>query len=192
MTGAQLPPSFLLLRRNMKRRNFLLITVGLIAQLPIEAFAATKKPTPKAKPKVSAKPTPKASSPTATPIAKSSATPSAKPVVTPQLLPVMREGQPITVDSLVAPISFYGSVVKNGNEYPMLISKPTDRTIKVFSARCPHQGATLNLSKLGEFTCDRHGARFAESNGKVLDGPTINSMEQYSITERDGLIFITL
>jgi Rieske Fe-S protein len=176
----------------MKRRNFLLVVTGLIAQLPLEAFAATKKPTPKAKPKVSAKPTPKASSPTATPVAKSSATPSAKPVVTPQLLPVMREGQPIKVDSLVAPISFYGSVVKSGNEYPMLISKPTDRTIKIFSARCPHQGAILNLSKLGEFTCDRHGARYDDTSGKVLDGPTINNLEQYVITERDGLIFITL
>ena len=169
-----------------------MLITGLIAQIPSEAFAATKKPTPKAKPKVSAKATPKISSPTATPVAKSSPVQSAKPVVTPQLLPVLREGQAIKADSLVAPISFYGSVAKNGNEYPILISKPSDRTLKIFSARCPHQGAIINLAKLGEFTCDQHGARFSESNGKVLDGPTINNLEQFVITERDGLLFITL
>jgi nitrite reductase/ring-hydroxylating ferredoxin subunit len=74
----------------------------------------------------------------------------------------------------------------------LLVAKPTERTIKVFTARCPHQGNILNLAEKGEFSCDLHGARFNESTGKVLGGPTINSLESYEVIERDGALYIKL
>ena len=180
----------------MKRRNFLAVTVGFLAQIPLTAIAATKKPTPKATAKVTkkatAKATPKATTKASPTPAAAAQTPSAKPTPSPQLMPVLRDGALIKVASINAPTSFYASVEKNGVEYPLLISKPTDRTIKIFTARCPHQGNILNLAALGEFSCDRHGARFSEATGKVLDGPTVQNLVQYELIERDGSIYITI
>jgi nitrite reductase/ring-hydroxylating ferredoxin subunit len=176
----------------MKRRNFLAITFGLMAQLPLEALAASKKPTPKAKPK----PTPKVTKKAATPTPTSKATPSAtpKPVAAPkpEELPVLRDGDLIKLADLVAPISFYASVTKGSNQIPLLVSKPTERTLKIFTARCPHQGSILNLSAQNEFSCDRHGARFNDSTGKVIDGPTISNLESYEAIERNGSIYIVI
>jgi len=169
----------------MKRRNFLAITAGLLLQLPLAAIGATKKPTPKATKKPPIKPTKKPPTPTPTPIQKPSVSP------TPQILPVLREGELIKLESLAAPISFYASVTKANVEYPLLVSKPTERTIKIFTARCPHQGQILNLAKLGEFTCDRHSARFNEITGKVTQGPTIQNLEHYELIERNGLMYIS-
>jgi Rieske Fe-S protein len=178
----------------MKRRSFLAVTVGVLANIPLTAIAATKKPTPKAKatPKVTPKATPKATAKASPTPAAATQTPSVKPTPSPQLMPVLRNGEQIKVASITAPTSFYASVEKNGIEYPLLISKPTDRTIKIFTARCPHQGNILNLASLGEFSCDRHGARFSEATGKVLDGPTIQNLVQYELIERDGSIYITI
>jgi nitrite reductase/ring-hydroxylating ferredoxin subunit len=172
----------------MKRRNFLAITFGLLAQLPIEAFAASKKPTPKAKPK----PTPKVTKKAATPTPKPSVTPKPAAVIKPEELPVLRDGEYIKLATIVAPTSFYASVTKGGNQIPLLISKPTEKTLKIFTARCPHQGSLLNLSERGEFTCDRHGARFNENTGKVIDGPTISNLESYEAIERNGSIYIVI
>ena len=175
----------------MNRRKFIAVTLGLFAQVPLRAFGATKKPspTPKTTPtkKPAAKPTIKPSAQTVKPTSTPSPTSS-----TPQVLPVLRAGMEIKLDDLVAPISFYATVTKSGREYPLLVSKPTERTIKVFTARCPHQGYILNLSKLGEFTCDQHGARFNDATGKVLAGPTINSLESYEVIERSGSLYISL
>ena len=172
----------------MKRRNFLAITFGLLAQLPFEAFAASKKPTPKAKPTPTV--TKKAATPT--PRASPSVTPKPAAVIKPEELPVLRDGEYIKLATIVAPTSFYASVTKSGNQIPLLISKPTERTLKIFTARCPHQGSLLNLSARGEFACDRHGARFNENTGKVLDGPTISNLESYEAIERNGSIYIVI
>ena len=148
------------------------------------AEGATKKPTPKAKPK----PTPK----TTKKVASASPKPSTSVAPKPEELPVLRDGEQIKIDSLVAPTSFYAFVKKGSTEIPLLVSKPTERTLKIFTARCPHQGSILNLSALGEFTCDRHGARFNDGTGKVIDGPTISNLESYESIERNGSIYIVI
>lgn len=164
----------------MKRRNFFKVAIGVLALIPADAIAASKKPTPKPKPrKVSNTPThsPKAtSSKSATPVSLE--------------IPVLKDGAIIKLSSLVAPVSLYATVTKSGREYPLLVAKPTERTLKVFTARCPHQGNILNLADKGEFSCDFHGARFDESSGKVLGGPTINNLESYEVIERDGALYI--
>ena len=172
-----------------------------MAQIPLSAVGATKKPTPTPRPKVTAKATAKASpkaTPTLTPKATAKVTPkstpsqSAKADVSPQTVAVLRDGQSVKFSTLIAPITFYATVEKNGREYPLLISKPTERSLKIFTARCPHQGNILNLAARGEFTCDRHGARFDESTGKVLDGPTVQNLDSYEPIDRDGTLFISL
>jgi Rieske Fe-S protein len=174
----------------MKRRTLLTGLVGILFSGFSAADAATKKPTPKAtvKPKVTKKPTP-SPTPKAT---KVSATPTPQVTPAPQEILVTIEGQGIEVDSLKSPTSLYASVTKGGREYPLLIAKPTERTLKIFTARCPHQGNILNLAQGGEFQCDRHGARFTEDSGKVLAGPTVNNLEQYQPIIKNGLLYIWL
>ena len=172
----------------MKRRALLVGFMGVLLSGFSSASAASKKPTPKAsvKPKVTKKPTP---TPKAT---KVSTTPTSSAIPTPQEHLVTVEGRAIQVESIKSPTSLYATVTKSGREYPLLIAKPTDRTLKIFTARCPHQGSILNLAQGGEFQCDRHGARFAEETGKVLDGPTINSLEQFEPIIKNGLLYISL
>ena len=161
--------------------------------IPVEAFGVTAKPSPKASPKRLPKPTP-------TPTKKKfpSPTPTPKPISpksTPselQDLPVLVEGAEIKLSSLTAPISMYGVVRKNGRDFPLLIAKPREGTIRIFSARCPHQGNILNLAIRNEFTCDLHGARFDSTTGKVLDGPTISNLEIYDPLERNGILYIRI
>jgi len=174
----------------MKRRDFLVIAMSIFAQVPIEALAASKKPTPKPTPKATPKSPKKSISPTLKPTP--SATPKASIAPRPEELPLLRDGELINLARLTAPTSFYASVFKNGIEIPLLVSKPTERSVKIFTARCPHQGSILNLSKLGEFTCDRHGAHFSDSTGKVLGGPTISNLETYEVIEREGSIYILI
>jgi nitrite reductase/ring-hydroxylating ferredoxin subunit len=164
----------------MKRRSFLQVAVGILALLPSTAIAASKTPTPKPKPKKTVK------TPTPSSMPKLGTTPSPASLET----PVIKDGAIIKLDSLVAPISLYATVSKSGRDYPVLVAKPTDRTIKVFTARCPHQGNILNLAEKGEFSCDLHGARFDESTGKVIDGPTINNLDSYEVVERNGALYI--
>jgi nitrite reductase/ring-hydroxylating ferredoxin subunit len=166
----------------LKRRAFLTGLFAVLTSGIATAQGATKKPTPKATPK----PTKKAvvKTPTPTPTPKTVATP------VPQVLPVMVEGKLLMLNDISAPTSIYANVSKGGREYPLLVAKPTDRTLKVFTARCPHQGNILNLAEKNELSCDLHGARFDESTGKVLDGPTINNLESYQVVERNGALYI--
>mgnify|MGYP000390786946 CR=1 FL=1 len=164
----------------MKRRSFLQVAVGLLALIPSSAIAASKKPTPKPKPKKPVK--------TPTPSPKTTTSKSASPVSTE--IPVLKDGELIKLASIVAPTSLYATATKSGRDYPLLVAKPTERTIKVFTARCPHQGNILNLAEKGEFSCDLHGARFNEGTGKVLGGPTISNLESYEVIERDGALYI--
>jgi Rieske Fe-S protein len=162
----------------MKRRALLAGLIGVALSTASSAHSATKKPMPKA----TKKPTPKTT-------ARSTPKPTVSP--TPQVLPVLRDGEFIKIDTLIAPVSFYATVTKGEIDYPFIVSKPTERVIKIFTARCPHQGQILNLAKLGEFTCDRHSARFNEVTGRVTQGPTIQNLIQYEVIDRNCSIYIT-
>jgi Rieske Fe-S protein len=167
----------------MKRRTLILAISGMILSGIESAFAASKKPSPK--PKVSKKP-----------IAKKPLPPtlSPKPTVmsSPSEVPVMIEGSTVKLSELMAPMSAYATTDKSGREYKLMIARPNERTIKIFSARCPHQGNILNQEMKHEFTCDLHGARFDWLSGKVLDGPTINNLEQYEVVIKDDFVYVKL
>jgi nitrite reductase/ring-hydroxylating ferredoxin subunit len=160
----------------LKRRALLTGFLAVLTSGITSAHGASKKPTPKARKVVVKIPTPTPTSKTTIPV--------------PQELPVTVDGKLLMMSEISAPISFYANVSKGGRDYPLIIAKPTDRTLKVFTARCPHQGNILNLAEKNEFSCDLHGARFEESTGKVLDGPTINSLESYQVIERNGALHI--
>ena len=160
----------------MKRKSFLIAVIAMAVSGLDKAFGATKKPSPK--PSVLKKP-----------VAKISPTPLAQsPVIAERIL--TRDGNTILKSSLRAPISFYASYSKDGRDYPVLVANPTSKVIRVFSARCPHQGNILNLESHGEFYCEFHGARFKADSGKVIDGPTIQNLEQFEIIESSDFLVI--
>ena len=153
------------------------MTIIAIVSSPVaQAFGTTKKPSPK--PSVQKKP-----------VAKISPTPLAEsPVIAERIL--TRDGNTILKSNLRAPMSFYASYSKDGRDYPVLVANPTSKVIRVFSARCPHQGNILNLESHGEFYCEFHGARFKSDSGKVIDGPTIQNLEQFEIIESSDFLVI--
>jgi nitrite reductase/ring-hydroxylating ferredoxin subunit len=167
----------------MKRRTFIVTVTALALSGINSAFGATKKPLPK--PKVAKKP-----------VLVATPTPSPSPKPTSARVPIevqiSIDGRPVKSSDLAPPMSAYATVELAGREYKLLIAKPTERTLKIFSARCPHQGTILNLEKKSEFTCDAHGARFDWQTGMVLDGPTINKLEEYEVIIKDDLILIKI
>lgn len=176
----------------MKRRALLAGLIGVLFSGFSNATAATKKPTPKAtaKSKVTKKPTPtaKPSKPSVT--ASPAPTATVKPA--PQELALSVDGVAIEIEKLIAPTSIYASIFKAGREHKLLVAKPREGIIKIFTAHCPHQGNILNLAAGGEFQCDRHGARFDDLTGKVLAGPTVNSLDQYEPIIKNGILYITI
>lgn len=170
---------------DMKRRKFLEILVGALALIPTEALAAPKKPTPKPKAPIK-KSTPKPTKATASPQSQSAYS------NLPEEVQVFQDGEPIAYELIKAPTSIYASAIKNGITYPLIVTKPTERSLKVFTARCPHQGNILNLAEKGEYTCKLHGARFDEITGKVIDGPTVSSLQFYEVINKSGYLFIKL
>jgi nitrite reductase/ring-hydroxylating ferredoxin subunit len=168
----------------MRRRALLAGFIGVLASGFASAQGASKKPSPTTKSKTNVK-----APPTPTPTTKKTPSPSPSPAMISEL-PVVIDGIQLKLSDLSAPISKYGTVTKSNRDYPVLISRPTDRTIKIFTARCPHQGTILNLENKGEFKCELHGARFDWETGKVLDGPTIQNLEMYEVIVKNDLIFV--
>ena len=56
------------------------------------------------------------------------------------------------------------------DSHALLLTRPAEREVHLFSAICPHAGCTV-APAAGELDCPCHGSRFALTNGSVLSGP---------------------
>ncbi len=59
-------------------------------------------------------------------------------------------------------------------------------------ARCTHAGAPLEEGTLNgdTLTCPWHGSQFRITDGDVLRGPTEKPLKTYTVTVKDGSVFI--
>ncbi|MEV6692858.1 Rieske (2Fe-2S) protein [Micromonospora sp. NPDC051196] len=53
----------------------------------------------------------------------------------------------------------------------VVVTQPTEGTIKAFSAKCTHQGCTVTSVDNGVITCACHNSVFDISDGSVRSGP---------------------
>lgn len=66
-------------------------------------------------------------------------------------------------------------------------------SFSAFEARCPHADVLLAPAKLnhgGSISCPLHGSVFSAETGQVLAGPAEKGLGRYSVTEKDGMVFL--
>lgn len=60
---------------------------------------------------------------------------------------------------------------------------------------CTHTGGPLcegSIDGKGGITCPWHGSAFNAKSGKVLQGPAIEPVKSYKVTEKNGELFVSL
>ena len=53
-----------------------------------------------------------------------------------------------------------------------VVTQPEEGVFKAFSARCPHQGGTINAVRDGVMICPDHNSHFDIETGDVVSGPS--------------------
>ena len=56
-----------------------------------------------------------------------------------------------------------------------VVTQPEEGVFKAFSARCPHQGGTINAVRDGVMICPDHNSHFDIETGDVVSGPSRNA-----------------
>ena len=80
--------------------------------------------------------------------------------------------------------------IENGN---VLLVNAAGK-VQAVGARCTHYGAPLVkgvLTASGRLTCPWHGACFNAKTGDVEDAPALDALPVFSVTERDGSVYIS-
>jgi nitrite reductase/ring-hydroxylating ferredoxin subunit len=83
-----------------------------------------------------------------------------------------------------------GLVVEGTAKGPVVLVRPTDTTVKAFSAACPHQQQLLVPPVNGTFTCPLHGSTFDGKTGALKGGPAKTGLKEIAVKiEADKVIF---
>jgi Rieske Fe-S protein len=64
--------------------------------------------------------------------------------------------------------------------HPLLLSRPAEREVRLFSSICPHAGCKV-APAAGELDCPCHGSRFALADGSVLAGPAQEPLAEIAV-----------
>ncbi len=75
----------------------------------------------------------------------------------------------------------------------ILIDHPSTNVYNAFTSICPHQGCTVSNFDSGsnQFVCTCHGSRF-DLNGRVVQGPSPSSLQQFQTQFANNQLIITL
>jgi len=70
----------------------------------------------------------------------------------------------------------------------------TEAGYAAFDDRCTHKGGSLADGTLvcGTVQCPWHGSQFDVESGEVKQGPAEKKIRTYTVTQRDGRIWLTL
>lgn len=83
-----------------------------------------------------------------------------------------------------------GVVVNAPDGAPIVVVQPEQGTFKAFSAKCTHQGTTVNAPVDDVITCPNHGSQFSASDGSVERGPATRPLPEVSITVEGSSILL--
>ncbi|NUS73877.1 MAG: Rieske (2Fe-2S) protein [Corynebacteriales bacterium] len=73
-----------------------------------------------------------------------------------------------------------GIIVMSAEGAPIVIVQPTAGQYKAFSAKCTHQGTTVDPPKDGIMTCPNHGSQFSLA-GAVERGPATTPLPAVAV-----------
>lgn len=79
-------------------------------------------------------------------------------------------------------------VVDAGGER-VVVAQPTEGEFVAFSARCTHQGTTVNAEGGLDLVCPNHGSAFDAADGSVRNGPATEALPSVPVRlEGDQLV----
>jgi Rieske Fe-S protein len=73
----------------------------------------------------------------------------------------------------------------------VLLTRPAERTVLGFDARCPHQGCTVRATTDGGLGCPCHGSTFEPSSGDPVRGPADQPLGGIGVEVRGGDVVLT-
>jgi Rieske Fe-S protein len=88
---------------------------------------------------------------------------------------------PGTRVAALADVKVGGAVPAEVDGHAMLLTRPADREVHLFSSVCTHAGCQVAPAD-GELDCPCHGSRFALTDGSVLGGPARAPLAEVPVT----------
>lgn len=73
----------------------------------------------------------------------------------------------------------------------VVVTQPTDKVFKAFSAICPHAGCVVAEVQPTGILCRCHGSLFSVKDGSVLAGPADAPLEAKTVTVSSGVLTVT-
>ena len=90
--------------------------------------------------------------------------------------------------AMVGDVPVGGGVVND--EVAIVVTQPTDGSIKAFTAVCPHQGCLVSEVVENEIICPCHDSRFSALDGAVLQGPATEGLAAASVVVQGDSIVL--
>lgn len=79
--------------------------------------------------------------------------------------------------------------VVNLDGQPVVVARTAEDAAVAFSARCTHQGTTVEVAEGLELRCPNHGSGFRADDGSVLNGPATRPLDELTATiEGDSIV----
>lgn len=90
--------------------------------------------------------------------------------------------------AMVGDVPVGGGVVND--EVAIVVTQPTDGSIKAFTAVCPHQGCLVSEVVENEIICPCHDSRFSAIDGAVIQGPATEGLAAASVVVQGDSIVL--
>ncbi len=65
---------------------------------------------------------------------------------------------------------------------PVIVTRVSSSVFTIYSAKCTHEGATVNLPSGSTIRCSQHGAVFSAADGSVISGPANSPLQKFNGT----------
>ncbi len=72
----------------------------------------------------------------------------------------------------------------------VVLTRPTQETVKAYSATCTHAGCTVTRVDGGTIVCGCHNSRFDIADGSVRGGPAGSPLPPVAVSVRDGQVLL--
>jgi Rieske Fe-S protein len=82
-----------------------------------------------------------------------------------------------------------GSGIVN-DEVAVVVTQPSEGSIKAFTAVCPHQGCLVSEVVDNEIICPCHGSRFSAVDGAVLEGPSTEGLAAATVVVQGDSVIL--
>jgi Rieske Fe-S protein len=105
--------------------------------------------------------------------------------------PTTSEVKVFESSKLVLNTSETAVVTSGGRNFAIVLTR-TASGVVAFSRSCTHAGVFVSPGSSNQFVCSAHGSVFNASTGAVIEGPAVLPLTRYSVSERDGAIYLKI